>query len=193
MQLDEAKKDAIARSLESKKRKFVDITDEGDAVVKDHQSHLTQFAYENGAEVSFTPIPPSKQTDEALGIEKPAKGKKAKKAAASPKKDEVAAAPAKEKPAKKATPQKSNNKSSTPKNKKQMAKVAKKSAKKAAKSSAAPRAGLTKNPYKAGQRVTYDGKKFEVKRAYMYNGRPFCIISDGKNITNKQVSANSLK
>jgi hypothetical protein len=189
MQLDDAKKDAIARSLESKKRKFVDITDEGEAQVKDHQSVFTQFAYENGAEVSFTPIPPSKQTDEALGIESeaPAKGK-GKKAAAKP-----AAAPAKEKPAKKATPQKSSNNKSSTKTKTKMAKVAKKTAKKAAKQSSAPRGGLTKNPFKKDQKVTYDGKKFTVVRAYMYNNRPYCIISDGKHITNKQVSANSLK
>lgn len=43
------------------------------------------------------------------------------------------------------------------------------------------------HPFKVGDKVTYDGKKSEVTRAYFYKGKPLCIL-DGK----RQVSANSL-
>lgn len=48
------------------------------------------------------------------------------------------------------------------------------------------------NRFKVGQKVKYDGKQFEVKKAYVYHDRPFCIIGN-KSVTSKQVSANSLK
>lgn len=45
---------------------------------------------------------------------------------------------------------------------------------------------------KPGQKVTYNGKKFTVKKAYVYHDRPFCIIGN-KTEKRVQVSANSLK
>lgn len=67
-------------------------------------------------------------------------------------------------------------------------KPSKKTAKKSAKKSSSNRSAV--NRYKVGQTVKYDGKKFEVKRAYVYNGLPLCII---KNKTERHmVSANKL-
>lgn len=66
-----------------------------------------------------------------------------------------------------------------------MKKLAKKSAKKTAN-----RAAVKSNPYKKGQTVKYDGKKFEVRRAYVYKGLPLCIIANDKG--RHMVSANSL-
>lgn len=48
------------------------------------------------------------------------------------------------------------------------------------------------NRFKEGQKVTYDGKKFTVKKAYVYQERPYCLITNDK-VKSKQVSANSLK
>jgi hypothetical protein len=48
------------------------------------------------------------------------------------------------------------------------------------------------NRFKEGQKVTYKGKKFTVKKAYVYNDRPFCLIGNDK-VSRVQVSANSLK
>jgi hypothetical protein len=52
------------------------------------------------------------------------------------------------------------------------------------------RSSVKSNPFKAGQAVKYDGKKYEVRKAYVYHDRPFCIIVNGKD--RLQVSANSL-
>jgi len=46
--------------------------------------------------------------------------------------------------------------------------------------------------FKEGERVSYKGVKFVIKRAYEYRGKPFCIISNSV-VQSKQVSANSLK
>ena len=67
--------------------------------------------------------------------------------------------------------------------------ASKKSAKKAA-SKSANRSAV--NRFKEGQKVTYDGKKFTVKKPYVYHDRPFCIIGNDK-VKRLQVSANSLK
>lgn len=40
------------------------------------------------------------------------------------------------------------------------------------------RSSVKSNPFKAGQTVKYDGKKFEVRRAYVYKGLPLCIIKN---------------
>jgi hypothetical protein len=51
--------------------------------------------------------------------------------------------------------------------------------------------GTEKHPLKVDQTVKYDGKKFRVKRAYFYDGRALAIITDGKNVKAKMVSAKS--
>lgn len=43
------------------------------------------------------------------------------------------------------------------------------------------------NPFNAGDNVLYDGKAFKVSRAYVYRGKPYCILSD-----KRQVSATKL-
>lgn len=43
------------------------------------------------------------------------------------------------------------------------------------------------NPFKKDDKVLYDGKPFIVVRAYVYKGKPYCILSD-----KRQVAANRL-
>lgn len=91
-------------------------------------------------------------------------------------------------------PKTKSKKSSKTKKKSTMA-TAVKTAKKAAKKTASKKSptkhipvGGGKHPFKDGAKATYDGKKVEVRRAYWYKERPFCILTDGR-----QISANSLK
>ena len=65
------------------------------------------------------------------------------------------------------------------------------SKKNTSKKSSATRSAV-KNGFKEGHSVTYDGKKFTVKKAYVYHDKPFCIITN-KTHSRVQVSANSLK
>jgi uncharacterized Zn finger protein len=46
---------------------------------------------------------------------------------------------------------------------------------------------ISNNPYQVGDKVLYDGKPFTVARAYMYKDKPYCILSD-----KRQVSAGKL-
>lgn len=83
-------------------------------------------------------------------------------------------------------------KKSNSKKKSTMEKTAKKAAKKVATKSAKKTAAKHipaggKHPIKDGATATYDGKKVTVRRSYWYKERPFCILTDGR-----QVSANSL-
>lgn len=80
--------------------------------------------------------------------------------------------------------------------KKSAKKSAKKSTEKSAKKVSAKKVATkdrkaVSNPFKVGQKVTYDGKKFEVRRAYSYNGLPLCIIANDKS--RHMVSANKIK
>ena len=66
----------------------------------------------------------------------------------------------------------------------------KNSAKKTSKKSTSSRSAVSR--FKKGQQVTYGGKKFEVNRAYVYNGLPLAIIKN-KSGERHMVSQNKLK
>lgn len=46
--------------------------------------------------------------------------------------------------------------------------------------------------FKDGDKVTYEGSKFTIKKAYEYKGRRFAILTN-KDVSRLQVSINSLK
>jgi hypothetical protein len=47
------------------------------------------------------------------------------------------------------------------------------------------------NPFKTGDKVLYDGKPFEVVRAYLYKGKPYCILSDKRQVAAKKLTLNN--
>jgi hypothetical protein len=49
------------------------------------------------------------------------------------------------------------------------------------------------NEFKNGDSVLYDGKPFNVVRAYVYKGKPYCILSDKRQVSALKLTINKPK
>lgn len=49
------------------------------------------------------------------------------------------------------------------------------------------------NPFKADDQVLYDGQQLTVIRAYMYKDKPYCILSNKKQVSATKLQLNKMK